>query len=367
MPELLALETVCDDGRHNAFTDLIRFRDAYWVCFRTSIAHCIPEGIEKGGTCRVFRSEDLRTWRQAAEISTPGDDRDPKFFTLGGKLGMVWSTRPPSEDKQELNKHKRPLISQVSFSDDGEHWSPPRRVWREGFWLWRVRELEGRLWSLAYETRHPETSETPITKVQLISSEDGYDWQAVTEPLLGDQNPNEADLFQGEAGRMLSLVRYHGDGNTTPQAMLGSSEAPYRQWSWRELPARLDSPVTLNYRGRWIAAGRSNDTDLPAGAIGGDWPDSCTGTRTSVWEIDVGSGGMTHRITLPSAHDNAYAGLAEGPDGELLVSYYSQHECGSRAEQEGLQPSGIDPDFARAAPGEDRPIAANVYLARVRL
>ena len=57
--------------------------------------------------------------------------------------------------------------------------------------------------------------------------------------------------------------------------------------------------------------------------------------------------GLQHLITVPSAGDCSYCGLAHGPDGEILMGYYSQHQ---------RLPLPIDP-----------PTPADAFLARLDL
>ena len=72
MAELLDLDRLYYDGRHNAFTDLICWQDQYYVTFRTSEHH----GLPPYGEILVFRSDDLYDWEECGTISTDGDDRD---------------------------------------------------------------------------------------------------------------------------------------------------------------------------------------------------------------------------------------------------------------------------------------------------
>ena len=67
MAQLIDLEPLFADGYHNAFTDLLRFRDRWWCTFREAESH--GDSI---GTLRVLVSEDGDTWSSAAEIAEHG-------------------------------------------------------------------------------------------------------------------------------------------------------------------------------------------------------------------------------------------------------------------------------------------------------
>ena len=42
MPQLISVEKIWSHAPHNAFTDLIRFRDRWWCVFREAQAHDAP-------------------------------------------------------------------------------------------------------------------------------------------------------------------------------------------------------------------------------------------------------------------------------------------------------------------------------------
>jgi len=43
-PEIVSVEKIWDRGQHNAFTDLIRFRDRWWCTFREGEGHAGDNG-----------------------------------------------------------------------------------------------------------------------------------------------------------------------------------------------------------------------------------------------------------------------------------------------------------------------------------
>jgi len=106
---------------------------------------------------------------------------------------------------------------------------------------------------------------------------------------------------------------------------IGRSRKPYMEWEWEDLGVMIHAPVVLEMDGRWIVAGRSQEADLPAESFGrhGEHPTSAE-HHTSVWTLEGNR--AVHELTVPSNGDCSYAGLASGLDGEILMSYYSQHE-----------------------------------------
>ncbi len=120
---------VWDRGKHNAFTDLVRFKDRWYCSFREGDAH-----VGGDGELRVLSSADGTQWESVALLAEKGIDlRDPKLsVTADGRL-MVVAGGSVYEGKKLLGRQPR-----VAFSKDGRQWTPTKRVLGEGEWLWRV-------------------------------------------------------------------------------------------------------------------------------------------------------------------------------------------------------------------------------------
>ena len=130
MPQLISVEKIWSHAPHNAFTDLIRFRDRWWCVFREAQAHDAP-----GGIVRVLASETGAMWEPAATVEERGIDlRDPKLsVTPDGRLMLLMGGCIYDDGGEYLTRAPR-----VSFSEDGATWSDPRKVLAEDHWLWRA-------------------------------------------------------------------------------------------------------------------------------------------------------------------------------------------------------------------------------------
>lgn len=291
---------IWDTAPHNAFTDLARWRDAWWVVFREADAH-----VGGDGKIRVITSADGEKWESAALIAEEGIDlRDPKIsITPDNRLMLTAGGSVYKGGTTLLGRQPR-----VGFSKDGRIWPALIRVLGEGDWLWRVTWHGGIAYGVSYKTSAPEG--TPADKgewtLTLYSSEDGEKWTAIA-PLKITGRPNETTLRFQPDGECLALVRRESGDK---QGSLGRSRPPYKDWLWQPIGRAIGGPNFLAPPGRIVAAGRDY---LPA-------PE---GPKTVIGPI-VG-GVWKPLLTLPSGGDNSYPGMFWNR-GDWWMSYYSTHE-----------------------------------------
>src|SRR5215510_9151473 len=128
-PEIVSVLKVWDQGKHNAFTDLIRWHDKWYCTFREADAH-----VGGDGQIRVLESADGDKWQSVALVSEKGIDlRDPKLSITPDDRLMIVAGGSVYEGKTLKGRQPR-----VTFSKDGKAWTPPQQVLSEGEWLWRV-------------------------------------------------------------------------------------------------------------------------------------------------------------------------------------------------------------------------------------
>ncbi len=283
---------IWDAGKHNAFTDLIRFHDRWFCTFRESQGH-----VGGDGKIQVLTSTDGEKWESAALLSEKGIDlRDPKFsITPDGRLMIVAGGSVYKGGKKLLGRQPR-----VAFSKDGKTWTETKRVLSEGEWLWRVTWHDGKCYGVSYQSGNAEW------KLKLWVSKDGEAYELVTD-LAVTGHPNETTIRFTNRGEMVALVRREsGNG----KGWVGVGKAPYKQWSWKELPARVGGPNFLFIPdGPAIAAVRLYDGKV----------------RTSLCLFDPRAAKLEETLRLPSGGDTSYAGMV-WYDNLLWVSYYSTHE-----------------------------------------
>lgn len=297
-PEQVSLQKIWDQGRHNAFTDLIRFRGRFFCSFREADDH-----VGGDGKIRILVSRDGEKWDSAALLVEDGIDlRDPKLsITADKRLMVVAGGSVYQGGKKLLGRRPR-----VAFSRDGSQWTPPQKVLSDGEWLWRVTWHQGKAWGVSYNAMVPDGQDWTL---KLVSAPDGVQFSDVAH-LKVPGRPNETTLRFLRDGTLMALVRREGTPQLRPMAWIGTSPAPYTEWTWKESN---------------MQAGGPNFIELPNGELWAVTRDYRKGPKrvTSLCRMDRQS--LTPLLSFPSGGDNSYGGLLWFKN-LLWVSYYSGHE-----------------------------------------
>lgn len=296
--EMVSVQKIWDAGKHNAFTDLIRFKNLFVCCFREADDH-----VGGDGQIRVLISSSGETWVEQALVGEKGVDlRDPKLSAATDDLLMMNMGGSIYNGTRTLQGRQ----PRVATSTDIKYWSPPVKLLASGDWLWRAtwNELDKKFYGVSYN-HHPTTGgprPEPEWSLKLYSSLDGKVWQLVS-PLNVTGQPNETTVRFKPDGTAVALVRREAGDH---RGVIGTSKPPYREWAWTPIPYPLGGP---------------NFIILPDGSM-------VAGTR--VVGPKFGLFKMTDTtfeplIALPSGGDCSYPGLV-WHNGLLHVSYYSSHE-----------------------------------------
>jgi len=297
------METRCiwKRAKHNAFTDLIRFKGRWLCIFREGNGHA----GDNGKLC-LISSDDGDIWQLSHEFILPERDlRDGKLsITADGHLLVnCFASGAAPQPGQSLSYH----------SDDGLHWSEPQPIGDPGIWIWRTVWHNASGYSLGYGPLQPNKR-----GVRLYQTPDGRHYHTLI-PTLHDQNgPSEFDMVFREDGRCLCLLRRDNlNGGGGDNGLLGIASPPYLEWRWLDLGERIGGPVMIELPDqRLFAAVRKYRFD-DEGQVAGEWLELC--------QVDSDWGELATRYSLPSGGDCGYAGMVWHNDA-LWVSYYSSHE-----------------------------------------
>ena len=283
--KLLSVRKIWDKGKHNAFTDLIRFDGRIYCVFREAAGHVSPDG-----KIRVLVSRDFKKWESAAVLGRKGMDlRDAKISRMPDGRLMILGGAAPRKARESVATG-----SFVSFSKDGSSWTAPKLVGDPKRWIWRITWHGPKGYAVDYGSG----------KTTLLVTANGLDYRTLLSPMCDKGAPNEATLRFTEDGTAYCLQRRRGS------ALIGKARPPYKEWTWRDLGRYVGGPNMIRLPGgTWIGAGRFLKPK----------------THTALFSLDVDSGKIGNVLKLPSGGDTSYPGLL-WCDGVLWVSYYAGHE-----------------------------------------
>ena len=283
--ELISSRMIWDKAPHNAFTDLIRYKDLWYCTFREGEKH-----VGGNGKIRVISSRDGEKWDSVALFEREGVDlRDPKLcITPDNRLMLHIGASIYVDGKL---KGFRPS---VVFMDETNKWSDMTDINITEKWPWKPFWYNHTVYCVAYSD-----------SVILFKSQNGFDYKMICKFSL-DGQPNEAAFCALPSDTLMILIR-RDKGNR--HAMIGKAAYPYNQWTWKETDWSVGGPALINIPGKGIfGSGRCTIDGIP---------------RTVVGKVD--QEGFTPLLALPSGGDCSYPGMVY-LDGVLWMSYYSSHE-----------------------------------------
>lgn len=296
--EMVHVEKIWDKAPHNGFTDLTRFQNLFYLCFREG-----PSGDKGEGVIRILISATGKTWVDQGTIAEAGTDlRDPKLIVTpeNKRLYLLCTGVSATAGRQ----------SRYATTLDGKVWTPLQKLLAKGDTLWRVtiNPADKRFYGISYNIHPNSGGPAPEKEWSLkgYASTDGSVWQ-LSSILSVPGQPAETTLRFLKDGRALALVSRQGGDR---KGVIGTASAPYRDWTWAATGLPLGGPNFIELPdGRLIAGSRG------FGATPGPHMVLLGMTPTSLAPI----------LELPSGGDCSYPGLYWHDD-LLHVTYYSSHE-----------------------------------------
>ena len=294
----IVVEKIWDKAPHQAFTDLIRFKDAWYCTFREAPGH------KSGpvGEARVLRSTDGKNWASVAFFQMKGLDlRDPKLSIAPGNRLMVLMDVEAYKDDKVASR-----LPYISVSTDGTNFSQPEKsvvdpsiaTWSD--WVWRITWHKGTGYAIVYQ---PES-------VYVLKTKDGKYFEKVSK-LNIDGYPNESTIRFDKNDKMYVMVRREKED---AMGVLAKSDAPYTTWTMNKMNQRLGGPNFFVL----------NDKTLCIGSRYYEMVDGKLTPSTAIFLSDL-NGKIYKTIKLPSGGDTSYPGMVVY-EGQLWFSYYSSHE-----------------------------------------
>ncbi|HEY5867084.1 MAG TPA: hypothetical protein VI542_16300 [Candidatus Tectomicrobia bacterium] len=341
---------------HHAFTSLASWNGDYYVAYRQAPTH----GITPPGVVQIHRVPLgclLEEEWDESFVSVPretlslgnvqADIRDPRLVASEEALYCICGVYQPTWPATALSPNSpwNTIQSYVSYTEDGDSWSPLQPVGRPGYWIWSAVAVPWlRKWfAAAYHTGgRDETSSIVLLGGESLLTLGMhaliYDGSSLRRSgTIFDHphvSPAEPVLFVQDATTLGCCLR------TETGMEIGVAQYPYQDWRWHSTqtlaPISIDihpSAVLETSHGR-LLVGR----EIQAEYVGVYQPSKYT-TTTSLYRLDA-QHVSAPLLRLPSTGDTGYAGLCATPDPDrFLISYYSQHTTGQsfRARLPGSQ------------------------------
>jgi len=296
--ELVSVEKIWDKAPHSAYTDITRFKNLFYCCFREG------ESSTKGdGTIRMLVSATGKTWVEHVTVKEDGLDlRDPKLIVTPDEKRLYLLCEGVSATQGRQPRY--------ATSMDGKVWTPLQKLLSKGDWLWRasINPADKRFYGASFNI-HPSSGGPAPEKewsLKTYASTDGSVWQ-LSSIMKVEGQPGETTLRFLKNGTALALVSRQGGDR---KGMIGTAKAPYRDWTWAPTGIPIGGPNIIELPDGKVIAGSRGFGKTPG-------PHMVLYTMTST--------GLTPLLELPSAGDCSYPGLYFDDD-LLHVTYYSSHE-----------------------------------------
>lgn len=310
------LRKAFDNGQHNAFTDLCRFRDRIYLTFRSC-----PDGhgVFSTSSIIILSSSDGQRWEEVLTFSVPlRDVRDPHFLVFRNRLFVYagcWLVPSPG-GHLDMNDH----LGFGAWTDDGNYWHGPIPLeGTYGHYIWRAASWQRKAYLCGRRRRwftplHEGERDPELIEAALLESDDGLGWSF--RGLFTENFGDETSFLFEKDGSIIALVRGIGSCG----ARVCRSIPPYLEWSRVELDRNVGGPLLVKWGDGYLVGGRKTvDPDNPR--------------TTLYWLIDDR---LHQAVELPSGGDNSYPGFLTMGEGRALLSYYSSHEDPKRSQSSSI-------------------------------
>lgn len=304
--EVSNVRRVFHNGEHNAFTDLIRFKDRLFLTFRSC-----PDGhmVHPTSSIIVMSSKDGQDWQQVHRFSVAKrDTRDPHFLIFKDRLFIYTGTWYSGEktlpvDEYDLNMH----LGYAVHSADGTTWTDPIMLEGTfGHYIWRASAVDGKAY-LCGRRKHGfadgARGNRELIESAMLESDDGLVWRyrSLFQETHGDETAFQFD----PEGNVLAVAR-RGSG----PAQLLRSRPPYDRWQRQDLDRYVGGPLVTKWGEHTLVGGRKS--------LAGEGP------KTALYFLRDDQ--LVEVAELPSGGDNSYPGFVAQSPTRGLVSWYSSHE-----------------------------------------
>ncbi|MDR7208990.1 hypothetical protein [Flavobacterium piscis] len=284
-----------DDISYN-FTDLVYFKERWFLIFRESDSHAFG----KDGVINLYTRLDNEIWTLVKTFKVDGIDlRDPKFSVNDDQL-MLYLHGSKYVDKELLG-----FSDYRSVCIEGNNWEDLEEVkllnskpliskikGNEG-WPWRVTWYKHKAYTFGYSS----------WGFDLYDSTDGLAFNCLNIIPKAFPFRGEATIRVDDKGDFYAVIR-------STDLILAKSTDHNKSWQVFDKiqVLSLGGPNFIFYENKMLITGRDSRA-----------------MQVVLYSYDLINNNYRKLLTFPSGGDCGYAGMVI-KDGELWVSYYSSHD-----------------------------------------
>jgi hypothetical protein len=310
----------CIIQKSNNNLDLIKYKDRYYLAFRTAPFHYASVKT----VMYVVSSKDLENWDYETEIHLNRDLREPKFAVYHDTLNLYFFTGGTSMFTFE--PHQLMMVRSIG----GNFWSSPESSNLNGFIPWRIRERSDTLYMSAYNGTDLYRK-SPKSDLRLFYSTDALNWHKISkDPQVDILAAEEGEFIFDKKGDLYATVRLEGTGALVCRA----DKCCLKTWQKVRTKNKYDSALMFNHNDDIYVISRrnldgpmdklknrTNETDRRGRNMIRYW---WTRKVTALFKLNKADLSLTLVTDLPSTGDTAFPGIVPlGNDDYLLMNYSS--------------------------------------------
>lgn len=318
--------------KSNNNLDIVQFKNKFYFAFRTSPTHFASNktilyvlNIDKPKGLSLQLNN--QKWNYETQFHFKDDLREPRFLVFKNKL-FLYFFQGGSNPLSFAPKY----IYVTEFMAAGK-WTKPKKIYKPGFVIWRAKEHHGKAYMSVYYGTQLYSNDKDPGHLQLLESNDGYNYKLVNNSEVSIENSAEEGEFEFDnKGNLYATIRLEMKGGKVCFA----KKENLTYWLCKYTPYKYDSALMFKHNNNfYVIARRSLDGVFNKKIIiAKDYFQkkqnfknlirySLTRKRTTLYKLNKEKLQLEPIFDFPSKGDTAYAGITKLNENKYLLLNYS--------------------------------------------
>jgi hypothetical protein len=303
--------------RSNNNVDIIRFKDTYYVAWRSARVH-FPDAK---AIMYIISSKDFVSWKFEHSFKTGADLREPRFLVFRDQLFFYCF-----EGAKAMYSFN-PKHIWISTVENGK-WKDQVAPGMDGYVPWRLKMHNGKPLFSAYWGKNLYGAHQ--AQLRFFTSDDAINWKPISEqPQISVTGSEEGEFEFDEEGNMWCIVRLEGEG-----AMLCYADKDsLHSWKMYHTKKKYDSSCMFRHGKELYLVARRNRGGNAEKAPG--WlPDGIRRTvnltsysfspkTTALYKLNVENKDFDWVMDLPGCGDNAFPAVVPIDEKNYYILNYT--------------------------------------------